>query len=145
MPKLTMKKDLPYSVEQMFDLVSDVNSYDQFLPWCQKVRVYAQKQGQFDADLIIGFKNFRETFTSRVTYTAPKSVNVDYIKGPLKRLYNHWQFSENAGGGCHVDFEVDLEFKSRILENLIGTVFTEASKKMIDAFESRAEELYGLR
>lgn len=142
MPKLTMQKDLPYSAQQMFDLVADVGSYAKFLPWCQNVRVYSRKSGQFDADLVIGFKAFRETFTSRVTLREPMAVNVDYIKGPLKKLYNHWKFTDLPGGGCHVDFEVDLEFKSRILENLIGTVFTEASKKMIEAFEARAAELY---
>ncbi|RMB08781.1 type II toxin-antitoxin system RatA family toxin [Eilatimonas milleporae] len=143
MPHFTEKKTLPYSPEQLFDMVSDVTRYPEFLPWCVGARVYNRKADGFDADLLIGFKAFRERFTSRVTLTHPTRVYVDYLRGPLKRLYNHWDFEETADGCCAISFEVDLEFKSRTLEALIGGVFTRATQKMVSAFEDRAAILYG--
>ncbi len=137
------KKILPYSDEQLFGLVADVAKYPEFLPWCLGARVYNRKQGQFDADVIIGFKMFRERFTSRVTLEENRKVDVDYIKGPMKRLYNHWRFIPQDNGHCLVDFEVDFEFSSRILNQVIGPLFGEACKRMMHAFEERAASLYG--
>lgn len=142
MPKFADKKVMPYSQQQMFDVISDVGSYPKFLPWCLGSRIYNKKDGQFDADLIIGFKAFKERFTSRVTLHPNSAIEVDYIKGPMRRLYNHWKFIE-VEGGTLVDFEVDFEFKSRILARMIGPVFEEATRRMISAFETRAKELYG--
>lgn len=139
------KKVLPYSDEQLFKLVADVGSYPDFLPWCLGTRVYNRKPGQFDADVIIGFKMFRERFTSRVTLEPNSKVDVDYIKGPMKRLYNHWRFEPTENGHCLVDFEVDFEFSNRILNQMIGGLFGEACKRMIHAFEERAKLLYGPR
>lgn len=143
MAYLTEQKTLPYSKQQMFDLVSDVGRYPEFLPWCVGARVYNRRPEQFDADVIIGFKMFREKFTSRVALQNPDRVEVDYITGPMKRLYNHWRFTELEQGGCHINFEVDFEFQNRVLEQMIGNMFTEATDRMIDAFETRAHELYG--
>jgi len=142
MPKFSETRDFPYSTRQMYDMVADIGSYADFLPWCQGVRVYNRTDDSLYADLIIGFKMFRERFTSHVTFTEDR-IEVDYIKGPLKYLHNHWQFSENPDGGCHVDFLVDFEFKNRLFEKMIGTFFTEAVSHMIGAFEGRANELYG--
>lgn len=142
MPKFSEKKILPYTPEQVFDLVADVAKYPEFLPWCMGARVYNKKQGQFDADVIIGFKMFREKFTSRVTINRAERVDVDYIKGPMRRLYNHWQFSE-IEEGCLVDFDVDFEFNSKLLNDLIGGLFGKACEKMVSAFEERATVLYG--
>ena len=142
MPKFVEKKTLPYTPEQMFSLVSDVAAYSQFLPWCVGARVYNKAENTFDADVIIGFKMFREKFTSRVSLEPNSRVDVDYIKGPIKRLYNHWHFTEAEGGACHIDFEVDFEFKTALLNDLIGGVFEKASRKMMAAFEQRAAQLY---
>ena len=143
MAYLTEQKNLPYSKQQMFDLVSDVGSYPEFLPWCVGARVYNRRADRFDADVIIGFKMFREKFTSRVVLQKPDLVEVDYITGPMKRLYNHWRFTELEEGGCLIHFEVDFEFQNRVLEQMIGKMFTEATDRMIGAFETRAHELYG--
>lgn len=142
MQKFSETKILPYNAEQMFALVSDVSRYPEFLPWCAGARVYNRKMDRFDADVIIGFKMFRETFTSRVTLNEPNAVDVDYIKGPMKRLFNHWRFTDTENG-CIVDFHVELEFKNKFLAQMIGKVFTEATERMVDAFEDRAHELYG--
>ena len=143
MPKFAEEKILPYTSEQMFDLVADVAKYPEFLPWCVGARVYNKQGDSFDADVIIGFKVFRERFTSRVTLHRADMVDVDYIRGPIKRLYNHWRFSEVEGGGCLLDFEVDFEFKTKMLNDLIGSLFEKASRKMVLAFEERAAALYG--
>ncbi|NVJ99116.1 MAG: type II toxin-antitoxin system RatA family toxin [Alphaproteobacteria bacterium] len=143
MHQFSEKRILPFSDRQLFDLVSDVAKYPEFLPWCMGARIYNQKSGQFDADVIIGFKMFRERFTSRVSVEANSRVDVDYIKGPMKRLYNHWRFVPQADGTCLVDFEVDFEFKSRVLNQMIGALFAEACKRMMSAFEERAQALYG--
>lgn len=143
MAKHTETKTLPYNARQLFALVSDVGSYPEFLPWCVGARVYNRRADRFDADVIIGFKMFREKFTSRVTTREPFAVDVDYITGPMKRLYNHWRFSELENGGCHVDFEVDFEFQNRMMEQMIGKVFSDATERMVDAFETRAHHLYG--
>lgn len=142
MPEHRESRILPYSPEQMFALVSDVGQYKDFLPWCLASRVYNRKAGQFDADLVIGFKMFREKFTSRVLLSEPHKVHVNYIKGPLKTLYNHWHFLP-VDQGCKVSFAVDLEFKNPVLERMIGDMFTKATLKMVQAFENRAHELYG--
>lgn len=143
MPKFAEEKLLPYTPEQVFSLVVDVAQYPEFLPWCMGARVYGRKAGQFDADVIIGFKLFRERFTSRVTFDEGTRVDVDYIKGPMKRLYNHWRFLPHDSGGCLVDFEVDFEFKSKMLDDMIGGLFNMACHRMVTAFEERAQQLYG--
>lgn len=143
MPRFQDSRVLPYSAKQMVDLVADVAHYPRFLPWCQGARIYRRRSDGFHADLIIGFKMFRETFSSRVTIEPEKKVFVDYVDGPLKRLYNHWLFEDLPDGGCRIDFDVDFEFKSSILEKLIGNVFGAATEKMISAFEERADEVYG--
>jgi len=143
MPKFSEKKIIPYSPPQVFAVVADVASYPDFLPWCRGARVYNVTSKSFDADVMIGFKLFRERFTSRVTFVPDQSVDVDYIRGPMKRLYNHWKFKEQSDGGCVVDFEVDFEFKNRLLEDMIGNLFEKSCHKMVSAFETRANDLYG--
>lgn len=142
MPKFTDQQTLPFTAEQLFAVVSDVEKYPDFLPWCVGSRIYNQKDGQFDADVIIGFKAFREKFTSRVTLVQNKSVKVDYIKGPMKVLYNHWEFTDNSDGSCQLDFDVDFTFKSFVLEKMIGKYFETATRKMMKAFIDRAHSLY---
>jgi coenzyme Q-binding protein COQ10 len=143
MPRHTEKRHLPFSAEQLFAIVSDVKSYPEFLPWCTGARVYNVREGQFDADLLIGYKQFKERFTSRVTIEEPTKVYVDYLRGPLKHLYNHWHFLPQEDGSCIIDFDVDLEFNSSMLEFAIRRYFDEATKKMIAAFEDRAKRIYG--
>ncbi len=127
----------------MFDLVADVGRYGEFLPWVSAVRVRSNSDNEMLADLIVGFKGLRETFTSRVTKRYPQTITVDYIDGPLKFLNNIWHFTDQEGGGCAVSFTVDFAFKSRIFEALAGQVFERALAKMTDAFETRAQSLYG--
>ena len=143
MPRHSETKHLPYSREQMFELVADVANYDQFLPWVSAVRVRSNSETDMVADLIVGFNAFKERFTSRVTKQRPGRILVDYIEGPLKYLKNEWRFEEAADGGTDVFFSVDFAFRSRLFESLAGAMFDRALRRMTSAFEQRAAVLYG--
>ena len=143
MPRHSERRPLPYRPDQMFDLVAGVELYPQFLPWCKASRIRKREQDLIVADLVIGFKGITERFTSRVTLDREKpAIDVAYEDGPFKYLENKWIF-EKSDAGCVVDFYVDFEFRSRLLQSLMGLVFTEAVRKMVHAFESRADDLYG--
>jgi coenzyme Q-binding protein COQ10 len=133
---------LPYTPEQMFALVADVGRYPEFLPWCVGARVRTRTETELVADLTIGFGPFRESFTSRVTLEHPHRVAVKYENGPFRYLNNQWSF-EPAASGCRVDFFVDFEFRSRLLQSAIGVVFNEAVRRMVNAFLKRAQVVYG--
>ena len=142
MPKHSETQRMPYSAEQMFDLVADVRRYAEFLPWVTAMRVRKDAAEETLADMIVGFKGLRETFTSRITKDRPRSLRVDYIEGPLKYLHNDWRFRPD-GDNCFVDFSVDFAFRNRMFEMLAGQVFGVALRRMIGAFEDRACALYG--
>ena len=142
MPRHSETKFLPYSPEQLFELVADVASYDQFLPWVVAVRVRSSSETETLADLVVGFNAFKERFTSRVVKQRPAKICVDYVEGPLKFLHNEWKF-EPASAGTQVHFSVDFAFKSRIFESLAGAMFDRALRRMTGAFEQRAAALYG--
>lgn len=127
----------------MFDLVADVQSYEAFLPWVSAIRVRSNSESEMVADMIVGFKGLRESFTSRVVKQRPSHVHVDYLDGPLKHLSNDWRFGDDGAGGVLVDFEVDFAFRNRLFEMMAGQMFDKALRKMIGAFEARAAELYG--
>ncbi|HEX3882559.1 MAG TPA: type II toxin-antitoxin system RatA family toxin [Stellaceae bacterium] len=142
MPTHAEKRVLPYTPEQMFALVADVERYPEFLPWCVGARIRERGPTLIVADLIIGFRMIRERFTSRVALSPPSAIDVAYTDGPFRYLNNHWGFSP-APEGCRVDFFVDFEFKSRLLQKMIEMLFGEAVKRMVAAFETRAKQLYG--
>lgn len=171
MPTHAETKSLPYSAQQMFDLVLDVDRYPEFLPWCLSAKVWKREEGVIYADLVIGYGVIKERFTSRVSFTSPSHIHVEYLKGPMKHLSNHWRFTPNGDGGrftpngdggrftpegdaerknpasdgCEVDFFVDFEFKNPVLRKLMGVFFNEAVRVMVKAFEARADELYSAR
>jgi coenzyme Q-binding protein COQ10 len=142
MPTHAESKIVPYRPEQLFDLVADVGKYPQFLPWCVGCRVRTQTESDLVADLTIGFGPFRESFTSRVVLDRPHQVRVRYENGPFRYLKNQWTFLPDTRG-CKVDFFVDFEFRSRILQAAIGVVFNEAVRRMVNAFVKRARDVYG--
>ena len=143
MPTHAEKRKLPYTPEQMYDLVSDVERYPEFLPWCVAARIRKRDGNLMIADLMIGFKMIREKFTSKVTLDRPGRVDVTYTDGPFKYLNNHWIFEQAEDGGTLVDFYVDFEFRSKVLQAVIGALFNEAVSLMVAAFEKRARQLYG--
>ncbi|MDA8230012.1 MAG: type II toxin-antitoxin system RatA family toxin [Magnetospirillum sp.] len=144
MPTHAEKRHLPYTPDQMFDLVADVERYPEFLPWCVGARIRRRNGDVFFADLIIGFKMIREAYTSKVTLDpSRRRIDVSYAEGPFHHLNNHWRFEPAEDGGVNIDFFVDFEFRSRILQTLIGALFNEAVRLMVHSFEKRARQLYG--
>ena len=142
MPKYSEHKLVPYRPDQVFDLVADVGKYPTFLPWCIGARIRSHSETEIVADLTIGFKMFRESFTSRVTLERPDRIHVHYENGPFKYLRNEWTFTPDPKGTI-VDFYVDFEFRNLILQKTIGVVFTEAVRRMVYAFHKRARDIYG--
>ncbi len=142
MPTHAERQIVPYSPDQLFDLVADVASYPKFLPWCVGARIRTRTETELVADLTIGFGPFRESFTSRVNLERPTSVRVRYENGPFRYLNNQWTFQPHERG-TEVDFFVDFEFRSRILQAAIGLVFNEAVRRMVGAFLKRARDVYG--
>ncbi len=143
MPTHAEKRVLPYTPEQLYALVEAVDKYPEFLPWCVGARIRERSESHMVADLVIGFKMFRERFTSHVALKPEQPrIDVEYKDGPFKYLNNHWVFNPHPDG-CEIDFYVDFEFKSMILQKTIGMLFNEAVHRMIAAFETRAKDLYG--
>lgn len=142
MPSHAEKRVLPYSPEQLYDLVADVEDYPNFLPWCMALRIKRRDGDVIHADMMVGFKMLREKFTSRVTLTPKTRIDVEYLDGPFSYLQNRWLF-EPAEGGCEIDFFIDFEFRSRLLRRVMEPLFHEAVRRMVRAFEHRAEQRYG--
>jgi len=152
MPQHRENRHLPYTATQIWDLVADVARYPEFLPWTAAARIRSRSplpgRGAgaelMEADLVISFKVFRERFGSRVRLIpAENRIETDYLDGPFRYLHSWWQIDPDPAGGCQVRFEVDFEFRNRVLQAVIGLVFDEAMRRIVGAFESRAENLYG--
>lgn len=141
MPSHSEHRLLPYSPDQLFDMVADVKNYPQFVPWCQGARIQTTEPTVVTADLVIGFATFRETFTSHVSLNRPHEVMVSAVEGPLEHLSNQWVFTP-VRTSTRVDFAVDFQFKSHLLDHLANVMFHGASVRMMSAFEARAHELY---
>jgi coenzyme Q-binding protein COQ10 len=142
MPTHAEKRTLPYTPEQMFDLVADIGKYPDFLPWCLSSRITRRDGNIVYADLTIGYGPVRETFGSRVTLKRPDHIHVEYLSGPMKHLSNHWRFIVQPADSCTIDFYVDFEFKNVFFQGLISVFFNEAVRRMVGAFEARALKLY---
>ena len=147
MPKHAETRVLPYTAQQMYDLVADVGQYPKFLPWCAAARIRSvTPEGDaqvMEADLVISFKVFRERFGSRVTlWPDDMKIDTEYLDGPFKYMKSSWAFRD-VDGGCEVAFFVDFEFRNAVLQGIIGVVFNEAMQRIVRAFERRAAELYG--
>ena len=147
MPTHEETRRLPYSADEMYALVADVESYPEFLPWCAAARIRSRReapQGEvIEADLVISFKVFREKFGSRVRlYPAEKRIDTEYLDGPFRAMNSKWSFRDLPDGGCEVHFFVDFEFRNRVLQSVVGVVFNEAMQRIVRAFERRAAALH---
>lgn len=147
MPTHSETRRLPYSADQMYDLVADVARYPEFLPWTAAARIRSvDEQGDRTvmlADLVISFKVFRERFGSRVTlYPDARRIDTEYLDGPFRHMTSNWTFRP-AENGCEVDFFVDFEFRNRLLQTTATLFFQDAMQRVVRAFERRAAQLYG--
>ena len=151
MPQHKDSRILPYTADQMYALVADIERYPEFLPWNTAARIRSRRPEPdgselVEADLVISFKVFRERFGSRVTlWPQQKRIDTEYLDGPFKYLKSGWSFADLPHGSCKVDFFVDFEFRNAILGKVIGVVFGEAMSRIVRAFEDRARALYGSR
>ena len=150
MPVFRDERRVRHNAVQMFDLVADVERYPEFVPLCKALRVRSRRleadgRETLVADMTVGYKLIRETFTSRVSLDKPNlKLRVEYIDGPFSRLENIWTFRDEADGqGSRVSFFIDYEFKSRTLGLLMGSMFDAAFRKFAGAFEDRADAIYG--
>lgn len=137
---------LPYSAEEMFSLVKDVARYPEFLPWCKAARITKQNGHNFEAELVVAFKGFRESYVSHVSPERLDDgsfvIEVALVRGPFKHLQNQWHFQPNKTGGCNIAFDIDFSFKASMFNHLITSFFTRATEKMVAAFSARADALH---
>lgn len=148
MPQYETTRLVRHAPDRMFALVADVERYPEFLPMCEALRVRSKRERDgltlLIADMTVGYKAIRETFTSQVLLKPTESlIDVKYVDGPFKYLTNHWRFEPTAAGGCEIRFFIDYEFKSRILGAVMGAMFERAFRMFAEAFEKRADEVYG--
>jgi coenzyme Q-binding protein COQ10 len=148
MPQFTTRRIVRYTPEQMFDLVADVERYPEFLPLCESLVVRARDKNaegheRIECRLTVGYGLMRETFITEVVLRRAKlHIDVRYLEGPFRKLDNVWDFREHAAG-CEVVFFIDYEFRSLPLQLLMGAMFDRAFRKFAQAFEERAEKVYG--
>lgn len=137
-------KNLPYTQKQLFDLVAGVDKYKEFAPWCVASRINSWEGDDiFYADLIVGYKMIRERFSSKVILESPDHIYIEYLRGPMRHLKNHWRFKSEPNGSCTIEFDVEFEFDNSMLQGLAKVFFNEVVKRMVGAFEKRAAEIYG--
>lgn len=146
MHKYSEVKVLPYKPIQLHALVLNVEAYPQFLPWCRAARITQRTDSKLTAELVIHFAHLTERYTSRIVATPPSdttigSIDVTLVQGPFRHLTNLWQFKHHPEG-CEISLNLSFEFKSAILDRLIGSMFDRACRKMVDAFTQRAQALY---
>lgn len=145
MPNFHQAKILPYNVPELFHLVLDVKSYPEFLPWCRAARIISESENQIIAELVIQLKAFSDNYQSRIIYSNDLSkqrysIEVEAISGPFKYLKNLWQFSQEDTGS-KIEFFIDFKMKFAIVDKLVNIFFTDATEKMVDAFEKRADTM----
>ncbi len=148
MKKHREKKTVRYSAEQMFDLVTDIEKYPEFIPWCENLHITKRWEedgvAYMEAAMTVSFKVHRETVHTRVTMKRdPLEVVVDYLDGPFRHLHNVWKFEDRERGGSFIDFYIEFEFRSRVLQSAMSVVFSEAVRRMVSAFDMRAYRIYG--
>ncbi len=142
MPRHHETRILPYTPDQIYSLVADIERYPEFLPWCKSARIVSKSKDKVIADLIVGKGPFLETFTSEVTFAPPRAITVTYRSGPMSHLSNAWLFKPKGKGSCEATFDLDFDFRSPLLRAAMGLFFEKALTKMVAAFENRANNLY---
>ena len=149
MPQFRTKRRVRHAAAEMFDLVADIERYPEFVPLCQSMRVRKRTEGgegivTVVADMTVAYKLVRETFTSRVTLDRPNlQILVEYLSGPFSRMENRWDFHPLAEQTCEIEFFISYEFKSRVFAMLMGAMFETAFRRFAEAFERRADKVYG--
>lgn len=131
-----------FSTQQMFDLVRAVDNYPQFLPWCSAGHVEHSDPNHEKATVEISFKGVKQSFSTLNRYDPPKEIHMTLVEGPFTHLEGTWLFTELMADACKVSFKLEYEFSSKLLEQLVGPVFTSLANSFVDSFIKRAEALY---
>lgn len=142
MPSYREQKVLPYSPQQLFELVLDIEAYPQFLPWCVSAHISKREADALMAELTVGYQFFKDSFRSRVLFIADEWIKVQYLGGPLKDLETEWRFRPHVEG-CDLLFFIDFQFKESIFNQIVRFIFFDIAHQMVAAFEQRAHKLYG--
>lgn len=142
MPTVKRSVIVPYTPEQMFDLVSDVARYPEFMPWCGGADVMEQDESGMIASIMIRIARISQNFTTKNTHDYPNRIQLELVDGPFSNLTGDWTFAPLGEDGCKIDFVMQYEFSSRTLEMVIGPIFNRIATSFIDSFTQRANELY---
>lgn len=136
---------VPYSAQEMYDLVADIESYPQFLPWCGGARIIARDETSTLATIDIAYRAFRKGFTTRNRLQPGEAIEMRLVEGPFKELFGRWRFDTLAGGASRISLDLDFEFASTVTALALGPAFTHIANTLIDSFKSRAAAVYGER
>lgn len=134
---------MQYSADQMFSLVDDVENYPQFLPWCGGVDVLERGEDSLVATLKISYHGLKQSFTTKNTNVKPESMVMELVEGPFKNFEARWQFKKLTEDACKIEFTMVYEFSNKLLETIIGPVFSVIGNNFVESFCKRAEEVYG--
>ena len=136
---------MPYSAEQMYDLVNDVESYPKFLPWCGDSQIHSQGPGHMTASISLVKGRVKQSFTTSNTMQPGRRIDVNLVSGPFKHLTGHWAFDPEDDHTCHITIKMEFEFKNRLLKLALEKVFSQITISLIETFTERAEQVYGAR
>lgn len=143
MTKVSKKADVTYSAKQMYALVSDIETYPEFLPWCTKTNILQQKGESLTASVSVSMGKIKQSFTTRNVMKVNDSIYMKLVEGPFKELTGHWHFRDNDDGKCSVSLDMQFEFKNKIVKHAFGAAFKKITDSMVDAFIERARVVYG--
>jgi ribosome-associated toxin RatA of RatAB toxin-antitoxin module len=145
MPRVQRSAIVPYSADEMFKLVTDINKYGEFLPWCSGARILQQKEDKVTAQVDIAFKSVKQSFTTENVYDQGKQITMVLKEGPFSALDGVWQFIKLDQNSCKILFDLEFDFANKLAGAVIGPVFGMIANGMVDAFHKRAMEVYGCR
>ena len=151
MPSFRTTRRVRHTAGEMFDLVADVERYPEFVPLCEQLKVKRRAEGGegtqiLVADMTVAYGPVRQSFTSQVTLDRPRlAILVEYLDGPFRQLENRWRFRSTGENSCEVDFFISYEFRSKTLGLLMGAAFDKAFRRFAEAFEQRADKIYGVK
>ena len=142
MKKISKHALVSFSASQMYALVNDIASYDEFLPWCSQSTVLEQTETEIKASLEISYGSLNKSFTTINNLTADSKMEMQLIEGPFKKLHGVWMFTQLGDDGCKVSLDLEFEFKNKIIDMTMGPVFSQIANTLVDSFSERATKVY---
>lgn len=134
---------VPYSCEEMFNLVNNIEDYPKFLPWCHESHVVAKSANHVEARLDIAWSGFHKSFTTKNTLHPHTAIEIDLVTGPFRHLEGKWHFNSLGDKGCKVALDLEFEFTGNFLDKLFDPIFNMIANSLVESFSKRAKEIYG--